>query len=75
MAIICLCRVFKRVHAKVVDPTTMGRELKNDVAITLFLMEKEFLSSFFDVMMLLLVRLVEELELCGPMHTQWMYPI
>ncbi len=41
MAIICLCYVFKRVCAKVVDPTIMG-EPKNDVEITLIFLRKEF---------------------------------
>jgi len=68
MAIIHLCRVFKSLCAKVVDPTKMG-ELKKEVAITLVLLEKEFPPSFFDVMTHLLVHLVEELELCGLVHT------
>jgi hypothetical protein len=68
IAIICLCRIFKRICAKVVDPTRMG-ELKNDVAITLVLLEDEFPPSFFDVMTHLLVHLVEKLELCGSMCT------
>ncbi len=68
MAIICLHCVFKRVCVKGVEPTTMG-ELKHDVAIALVLLEKENLSSFFDVMTRLLVHLVEELESCGLVHT------
>jgi hypothetical protein len=67
IAIICLCQVFKRICAKVVDPTRMG-ELTNDVAITLILVEKEFPPSFFDVMTHLSVHLVEKLKLCGPVH-------
>jgi hypothetical protein len=46
MAIICLCYVFKKVCAEVADPTIMG-ELKNDVAITLILLRKEFLPNQF----------------------------
>ncbi len=38
MAIICLCWVFKRLCAKVVDSTVMG-DLKKEVAITLALLE------------------------------------
>lgn len=74
MAILCLCRVFKRLCAKVVDPTMMG-DLKKEVAITLTLLEQEFLPSIFDVMTHLLIHLVEKLELCGLIQTQWMYPI
>jgi hypothetical protein len=73
MAIICLCCVLKRVCVKGMEPTTTG-ELKHDVAMTLILLKKEILPSFFDVMTHLLVHLVEELEFCGPVHTQWMYP-
>jgi len=29
----------------------------------------------FDVMTHLIIHLVEELDLCGPVHTRWMYPI
>jgi hypothetical protein len=74
MAIIHLCQVFKRLCAKVVDPAMMG-DLKKEVAITLTLLEKEVLPSIFDVMTHLLIHLVEELDLCGLVQTQWMYPI
>jgi hypothetical protein len=52
----------------------MGK-LKKDVAITLVLLEQEFSPSFFDIMTHLLIHLVEELELCGLVHTRWMYLI
>jgi hypothetical protein len=45
-----------------VDPIRKG-ELKNDVAITLILLKKEFPPSFFDVMMHLSIHLVKRLEL------------
>ena len=32
-------------------------------------------SGFFDVMSHQVLHLVEELELCGPVHTQWMYSV
>ncbi len=50
-------------------------DLKHDVALTLVLLEWEFPPSYFDVMTHLLVHLVEQLELCGLVHTWWMYPI
>jgi hypothetical protein len=31
--------------------------------------------ALFDVMTHLIFHLVEELDLCGPMHTEWMYCI
>jgi hypothetical protein len=64
ITIICLCRVFKKLCAKILDPTTMG-ELKKDVAMILVLLEQEFPPLFFDIMTHLLLHLVEELELCG----------
>jgi hypothetical protein len=74
MVIIHLYRVFKRLCAKVVDPAMMG-DLKKEMAITLALLEQEFLPSIFDVMTHLIIHLVEELELCGLVQTRWMYPI
>jgi len=66
MTIISLSRVFNKLCAKIVDPTTMV-ELKNDVVVTLILLEKEF-PPFFNTMTHLLVHLVEELEICGLLH-------
>ncbi len=60
MAIICLCHVFERLRANIMEATTMG-EFKNDMAITLILLEKEFSPSFFVVMTHLLVHLAKEL--------------
>lgn len=74
MAIIKLSRVFQKLCSKVVDLRTMD-SLKEDVVIALCLLEKEFPPSFFDPMTHLLVHLVEELEICGPVHSRWMYPM
>jgi hypothetical protein len=74
MAIIRLCQVFKQLCAKVMDLATMG-ELKNEVVMTLVLLEQKFFPSFFDIMTHLLVHLVEELELCGLIPTWWMYHV
>jgi hypothetical protein len=74
MAIIQLTWVFKKLCAKIVDPTTM-EDLKQDVVLTLMLLEWELPLSFFDVMTPFLVHLMEELEFCGLVHTLWMYPI
>lgn len=43
--------------------------------ICLVSLEKEFSPSLFDIMTHLLLHLVEELQLCGPVHMRWMYPI
>jgi hypothetical protein len=47
--------------------------LEKEMAITLALLEQEFLTSFFEVMTHLLIHLVEDLELCGLVQTQWIY--
>lgn len=41
----------------------------------LSVVKQEFPSSFFDMMTHLLVYIMEELFICGPIHTRWMYPI
>ena len=74
MAIMKLSRVFKKICSKVVDSANMV-SLKEDTALVLCLLEKEFPPSFFDPMTHLLIHLVEELEICGPVHTRWMYPM
>jgi len=43
--------------------------LEKEMAITLALLEQEFLTSFFEVMTHLLIHLVEDLELCGLVQT------
>jgi hypothetical protein len=49
--------------------------LKEDVATTLCMLEMEMPPSFFDVMTHLMVHFIEELDVCGPVHTRWMYCI
>ena len=39
------------------------------------MLEKELPPAFFDVMTHLLVHLVEEFDICGPIHARWMYPM
>lgn len=73
-AIMRLSRVFRRICAKVVDPNDMP-SLKEDVAVTMSMLEMHMPPSFFDVMSHLVLHLVEELELCGPVHTRWMYSV
>ncbi len=73
MAIIRLSHVFKKLCAKIMDPTIMV-EFKNDVVVTLVLLEKEF-SPLFNTMANLLIHLIEELKTCGPIHMHWMYHV
>jgi hypothetical protein len=39
------------------------------------MLEKVFLLACFDVMTRLVVHLVKEFDICGPVHTRWMYPM
>ncbi|RZB86718.1 hypothetical protein D0Y65_026692 [Glycine soja] len=57
---------------KVIDPRRLG-ELENEAAIVLCQMEMYFPPSFFDIMVHLIVHLVREIRLCGPVYLQWMY--
>jgi len=72
-AIMRMSRVFQRLCAKVINPETREQQME-DVAETLSSMEKEFPPSFFDIMVHLTIHLVEELYICGPVHSRWMYP-
>ncbi len=45
------------------------------MTIFFLLLEQEFPLAFFNIMTHFLMHLVEELELCGLVHTHWMYPI
>jgi hypothetical protein len=74
ICIIRLSRIFKRICAKTINPLEMS-DLREDTAITLCMLEKEFPPAFFDVMTHLLVHLIEELDICGPIHVRWMYPM
>jgi len=66
-------RIFQQLYTKVVHPGRQ-QQLMEDVAKTLSTLKKEFLPAFFDNMVHLTVHLVEELFICSPMHTKWMYP-
>ncbi|XP_021984396.2 uncharacterized protein LOC110880131 isoform X1 [Helianthus annuus] len=71
--IISLCHFFNKLCSKVVDVSKLGK-LQSDIVLTLCLLEKYFPPSFFDVMIHLMVHLVREVRLCGPVHFRWMYP-
>ncbi len=48
---------------------------KKDVTTTLCMLEMEMPPSFFDVMTHFMIHLVEEVDVCGLVHIQWMYCI
>jgi hypothetical protein len=74
MAIMRMCKIFRRLCTKVYNPADF-ESLQLDVAESMALLEMEFPPSFFDIMTHLPYYLVEELDLCGPVSTRWMYPI
>jgi hypothetical protein len=47
--------------------------LRKDVAITMCMLEMTMPPSFFDIMVHLILHIVDELDMCGPVHTRWMY--
>ncbi|KAI5323948.1 hypothetical protein L3X38_033021 [Prunus dulcis] len=72
-AITRLCFFFNAICAKTVDVSKLDK-LGEDVVVTLCLLEKYFPPSFFDIMVHLVVHLVREVRLCGPVYFRWMYP-
>ncbi len=60
--------------AKSVDPSKMD-ELLEKTTTNMCMLEKVFPLSFFDVMLHMPFHLVKQLQVCGPVHTQWMYPV
>ena len=53
---------------------SMLDRLQNELVVTLYLLEKYFPPSFFDIMLHLTVHLVREVRLCGTIYFRWMYP-
>ena len=74
VAITCLCFVFNAICSKVIDLARLD-ELEDEAAIVLCEMEMYFPPSFFDIMVHLIVHLVREIRMCGPIFLWWMYPI
>ena len=74
LAVMRISKVFRRICNKVWNPTEF-HGLRLDVALSMALLEMHFLPSFFDIMTHLVYHLVEELDLCGPVSTRWMYPV
>ena len=74
MAVMRMSKLFRRICRKVYDPSEF-ESLQVDAAESLALVEMEFPPSFFDVMTHLPYHIVEELDMCGPVSTRWMYPV
>ena len=69
-----LCLFFNAICRKVIDPTRLD-ELENEAIILLCQLEVYFHPSFFDILVHLIVHLVREIRICGPVFLRWMYPI
>jgi len=69
-----VCLIFNAICRKVIDPTTLD-DLENEAIILLCQLEMYFPPSFFDIMVHLIVHLVREIRLYGPVFLRWMYLI
>lgn len=72
--IIRLSVLFQKICAKVVVPGEIPW-LKEYAAETLCILEAWFPPSFWDIMSHLVIHLVDELAICGPVACRWMYPM
>jgi hypothetical protein len=74
LSLMCLSRIFRNICAKVWDLASL-LSLREDVAVTLSMIELELPGAFFDVMTHLVLHVVKELAICGLVHSRWMYPV
>ena len=72
--VIELCDFFRRICLKDLTEYDL-RFLESRVVVTLCKMEQIFPPSFFTVMVHLVIHLVREVRLGGPVTFRWMYPI
>ena len=59
---------------KSVDFSSMT-DLFYETAVTMCMLENVLPPAFFDVMSHLPVHLVQQLHICGLVHTRWIYPM
>ncbi|XP_056688996.1 uncharacterized protein [Spinacia oleracea] len=69
-----LSSFFKKLCSTTIDPDDLDG-LQIEIILTLCDLKKEFLPSFFTIMVHLLIHLVEEVKLGVPVQYRWMYPI
>ncbi|KAI4324130.1 hypothetical protein L6164_023692 [Bauhinia variegata] len=67
MTITRLCLFFNAICNKVIDLQKLD-ELENDIVIILCQLEMYFQPSFFDIIIHLIIHLIWEIRLCGPIH-------
>ncbi|KAI5349182.1 hypothetical protein L3X38_002069 [Prunus dulcis] len=63
----------KAYELQIIDVFKLDK-FEEDVVVTLSLLQKYIPPSFFDIMVHLVVHLVREVRLCGPVYFRWMYP-
>ena len=62
-----LCSFFSSICCKVIDPIKLD-ELEDEIVVILCELEMFFPPSFFDIMVRLVVHLVRDVRLCGPVY-------
>ncbi|XP_028801682.1 uncharacterized protein LOC114756892 [Neltuma alba] len=67
-----LCIFFNAICSKVIDTEKLD-ELEKEGYVILCQLEMYFPPVFFDIMVYLIVHLVREVRLCGPVYLRWMY--
>lgn len=72
--IIRLGNLFQRICAKVIRLSEI-QPLRTCAAEVLCLLEVHFPPGFFNIMTHLVIHLVNELEICGPVHARWCYSV
>jgi len=60
-----LCLLFNAICRRVIAPTRLD-DLENEAIIILFQLEMYFPPLFFNIMVHLIVHLVREIRICGP---------
>ena len=73
LATVKLCAFLNAISQKAIDPTDLAK-LQNDVVQCLVSFELVFPPSFFDIMTHLLVHLVKEITILGPVFLHNMFP-
>ena len=69
-----LCMFFSSCCKKEFDVDELD-DLEEEAVVLLCKLEMFFPPSFFDIMIHLIVHIVREIKICGPVYLRWMYPI
>jgi hypothetical protein len=73
-AIMKVSQVYQRLCARKIRKSDKEADIAG-AGEALCLLEKVFLPTFMDIMSHLMIHLVEELYIYGPVHCRWMYPM